>query len=108
MIRRISGSSAAFSSKAKRKLREEKERALRKLEEAESRYESDSSESEEESTPQTFPDVSTEKIIRQNNDLTCGMRCLQNMYGAHIVTRYEEMDYHAKRIRKAFVRCQNV
>lgn len=98
MIRRISGNCAAIRHK-QRKLREEKERALREVEEAKSRYESDSSESEEELTPQTFPDVSTEIIIRQNNDLTCGMRCLQNMYGAYIVTR-EEMDYHAKELEK--------
>lgn len=98
MIRRISGSRASFQRK-QRELREQKERAMRKLEEAESRYHSESSDSEEEITPQTFPNLSTEKIIRQNDDLTCGMRCLQNMYGAHIVTR-EEMDYHAKELEK--------
>ena len=95
---RIAGSRANIRRK-QRELREQQERALRKLEEAESRYESDSDESEGESTPQTFPDVSTEKVIRQDDDLTCGMRCLQNIYGAHIVTR-GEMDHHAQELEK--------
>ena len=94
----ISGSRATIR-RLKREAREQKERALRKLEEAESRFSSSSDESEEESIPQTFPDLSTEKIIRQDDDLTCGMRCLQNIYGAHIVTR-DEMDKHAQELEK--------
>lgn len=94
----ISGSRATVR-RLKREAREQKERALHKLEEAESRYESESDESEEECTPQTFPDVSAEKIIRQDDDLTCGMRCLQNIYGAHIVTR-DEMDHRAQELEK--------
>ena len=48
---------------------------------------------------QTFPDVHA-SVVRQNiTDLTCGMRCLQNMYGQHIVTR-EEMDNVAKDLER--------
>ena len=47
---------------------------------------------------QTFPDSSS-NVIKQHGDLTCGMRCLQNMYGAHIVTR-EEMDNHSKQLEE--------
>jgi len=95
---RVAGSRANIRRK-QQELREQKERALLKLQEAEGRYESESEASEEESAPQTFPDVTTERIIRQYDDLTCGMRCLQNMYGAHIVTR-EEMDHHARELEK--------
>lgn len=94
----ISGSRATIR-RLKREALEQKKRALHKLEEAESRFSSESDESEEESIPQTFPDLSTEKIIRQDDDLTCGMRCLQNIYGAHIVTR-DEMDKHAQELEK--------
>ena len=95
----ISGNLANIRRK-QRELREQKERALRKLEESQCAQESDSEESEEETTPQTFPELVSEKIIRQDSaDLTCGMRCLQNMYGAHIVTR-EEMDHHAQELEK--------
>ena len=44
---------------------------------------------------QTFPTRVTQAVVKQDNDLTCGMRCLQNMYGRHIVTR-DEMDTQAK------------
>lgn len=47
---------------------------------------------------QTFPDSSS-NVIKQHGDLTCGMRCLQNMYGAHIVTR-EEMNNHSKQLEE--------
>ncbi len=49
----------------------------------------------------SFPVTSSlENIIRQSgDDLTCGMRCLQNMYGKHIVSR-QEMDKHAKDLEK--------
>ena len=58
-------------------------------------YEESESEEEEELEPyQTFPMLES-YVIKQHGDLTCGMRCLQNMYGAHIVTR-EEMDNQAK------------
>ena len=58
-------------------------------------YEESESEEEEELEPyQTFPTLESH-VIKQHGDLTCGMRCLQNMYGAHIVTR-EEMDNQAK------------
>ena len=47
---------------------------------------------------QTFPGTLSEPIVvKQHGDLTCGMRCLQNMYGAYIVTR-EEMDTSAKQL----------
>lgn len=53
-------------------------------------------EDEERNQPfQTFPVFGS--VIKQDGDLTCGMRCLQNMYGAHIVTR-TEMDNHAKHL----------
>ena len=49
---------------------------------------------------QTFPVRGKEDmVIKQGHDLTCGMRCLQNIYGAHIVTR-EEMDKQAKILEK--------
>lgn len=55
----------------------------------------ESDDDEEELEPyQTFPTLESH-VIKQHGDLTCGMRCLQNMYGAHIVTR-EEMDNQAK------------
>lgn len=51
-------------------------------------------------TEQTYPQKSTVKVIRQSgNDLTCGMRSLQNMYGQHIVTR-EEMDAKAEELQQ--------
>jgi len=56
------------------------------------------SDSEHETQPyQTFPTSSAQgdAVVKQDYDLTCGMRCLQNMYGVHIVTR-EEMDTKAK------------
>jgi len=56
------------------------------------------SESEPEMEPyQTFPTYLSDDnaVVKQSGDLTCGMRCLQNMYGVHIVTR-EEMDNQAK------------
>ncbi len=58
---------------------------------------SSESESEEEAEPyQTFPVRKNEdSVIKQGHDLTCGMRCLQNIYGTHIVTR-EEMDTQAR------------
>lgn len=76
-------------------LRMELENATRE-EVAEVDYETES-EPEPEAEPfQTFPTSTTDdNVIKQDFDLTCGMRCLQNMYGAHIVTR-QEMDDKAK------------
>lgn len=71
------------------------------------------SESEEESEAeiepyQTFPDAGVEdKVIKQSSDLTCGMRCLQNMYGAHIVTR-QEMDDKAKFLEQEEAKLVNI
>ena len=51
-------------------------------------------------TLQTFPDNSSVTVHRQvEGQLTCGMRCLQNMYGQYIVSR-EEMDAHAQQLEK--------
>ena len=63
-------------------------------------YEESESESEEEELEpyQTFPMLES-PVIKQHGDLTCGMRCLQNMYGAHIVTR-EEMDSRSKKMEE--------
>jgi len=66
------------------------------LDESDSEYESDP----EPEPYQTFPTTARQSdtddtVVKQSNDLTCGMRCLQNMYGIHIVTR-EEMDNQAK------------
>lgn len=59
--------------------------------------------SEEEDEPkvhQTFPKATSSTVVRQmNDDLTCGMRSLQNMYGKHIVTR-EEMDEQAEQLEQ--------
>jgi len=53
-----------------------------------------------ETTSQTFPGNSTITVHRQvDGQLTCGMRCLQNMYGKHIVSR-EEMDRQSKKLEK--------
>lgn len=41
-------------------------------------------------TTQTYPQHQSQ-VVRQHNDLTCGMRVLQNLYSKDIVTR-EEMD----------------
>ena len=47
---------------------------------------------------QTFPTTKTITVHRQlDGQLTCGMRCLQNMYGKHIVSR-EEMDRQSKKL----------
>ena len=69
-------------------LRQELEDATRA--DAEQSPESESEEeSDRETEPfQTFPTSASEEIVvKQDFDLTCGMRCLQNMYGVHIVTR---------------------
>tara|TARA_B110000091_G_scaffold208226_1_gene247569 strand:- start:853 stop:2178 length:1326 start_codon:yes stop_codon:yes gene_type:complete len=47
---------------------------------------------DEDETIQTYPH---QQIVRQGFDLTCGMRCLQNLYDEHIVTR-QEMDEKSK------------
>lgn len=59
------------------------------------------SEPEEVTEPyQTFPNAAcADTVVKQDSDLTCGMRCLQNMYGAHIVTR-QEMDAKALFLEK--------
>ena len=47
------------------------------------------SESEPEMEPyQTFPTYLSDDnaVVKQSGDLTCGMRCLQNMYGAYCHT----------------------
>jgi hypothetical protein len=60
----------------------------------------DDFEEEEDEVAQTFPKNSSMVIHRQDDgELTCGMKCLQNMYGPHIVTR-EEMDSTSKNIEK--------
>lgn len=61
--------------------------------------ECESDEMEREVTLQTFPDIRSSVIRQDSSDLTCGMRCLQNMYGQHIVNR-EEMDQEAKQLEK--------
>lgn len=61
---------------------------------APSKVESSDDEEEEEVIPlQTFPCGQKKvKVVRQkDDDLTCGLRCLQNMYGEWLVDR-EEMD----------------
>lgn len=73
------------------------EKELRELESENTVHSvSDAEVSEEESpmTQQTFPTSTRSKVIHQSNDLTCGMRSLQNMYGRHFVTR-KEMDEKA-------------
>ena len=65
---------------------------------------SSSSEEEEEEeevvTSQTFPPKQTQTIVRQTyNDLTCGMRCIQNLYGRHFITR-TEMDQCARSLEQ--------
>lgn len=68
--------------------------------------ESVSSESEsEEDEPvvygQTFPESEKIKVFRQApDDLLCGLRCLQNMYGPHICDK-SEMDSVAARLQDA-------
>lgn len=54
---------------------------------------------------QTYPDhivrqgsAPTLHIVRQGSDLTCGMRCLQNLYGPNIVTR-SEMDVKSQKLQ---------
>ena len=62
----------------------------------ESESESESEEENDDHVSQTFPQKRQMSIVRQSvGDLTCGMRTLQNLYGAHIVTR-EEMDQRAR------------
>lgn len=61
--------------------------------------EEETDDTEETVTLQTFPTVHSNVIRQDASDLTCGMRCLQNMYGQHIVSR-EEMDNEAKELEK--------
>jgi len=57
-------------------------------------------EKEEEGVQQTFPGISKVSVHRQTDgQLTCGMRCLQNMYGPHIVSR-KEMDVKSRELEK--------
>ena len=57
-------------------------------------------EEEEEGVQQTFPDISKVSVQRQTDgQLTCGMKCLQNMYGPHIVSR-KEMDLKSRELEK--------
>lgn len=63
---------------------------------SESESESESEEENDDHVSQTFPQKRQMSVVRQaGDDLTCGMRTLQNLYGAHIVTR-EEMDQRAR------------
>tara|TARA_B100000780_G_scaffold209084_1_gene149164 strand:+ start:1351 stop:2649 length:1299 start_codon:yes stop_codon:yes gene_type:complete len=77
-------------------LRQEREDAKAKRLMVQEESESESEEEMEEEPYQTFPAHTNEDtVIKQGHDLTCGMRCLQNIYGVHIVTK-EEMDNQAK------------
>lgn len=59
---------------------------------------SDVSEAEsDEEVGMTFPNSETLPVVRQHGDLTCGMRCIQNMYGQYITSR-EEMDEQARQL----------
>lgn len=49
---------------------------------------------------QTFPTRRHDELVRQSSeDLTCGLRALQNLYGPGFTTR-TEMDEHAKRLEE--------
>lgn len=66
------------------------------------KVESSSEEEEEEDIPlQTFPGSHQKvKVVRQkDDDLTCGLRCLQNMYGEWLVDK-EEMDTIASEMQE--------
>lgn len=69
------------------------------------KMDSSSSEEEEEEeeevvSTQTFPQQHVQTVIRQSeDDLTCGMRCMQNLYGETFITR-EEMDICAQKLEK--------
>jgi hypothetical protein len=78
-------------------LRQEREDARAKRQATVQVHSESEDEPETEVEPyQTFPTRRGEDtVIKQGHDLTCGMRCLQNIYGVHIVTR-EEMDNQAK------------
>ena len=75
--------------------KEARERTKTRILFKEEKYVSEEEE-EEEDTIQTFPRLSSMTVHRQvDGQLTCGMKCLQNMYGPHIVNR-EEMDSTSK------------
>ena len=88
------GDREAILARLKRDLELGAKKEFGSYEESESESESDYNEEEELEPYQTFPTLESH-VIKQHGDLTCGMRCLQNMYGAHIVTR-EEMDNQAQ------------
>lgn len=59
-------------------------------------------------TPQqTFPRRFANHIVRQSaNDLTCGLRALQNLYGSGFTSR-QEMNEHAQRLEQEMQCLQN-
>ena len=93
-----------FSSNGKTSLRFLASNILEKVEVDE--YSSSDSDCEEEDTQvemchqQTFPSRRVDTVVRQSaDDLTCGMRCLQNLCGRDIVTR-DVMNTRAKELEK--------
>jgi hypothetical protein len=82
-----------------RRLREKQLRELKSEDTVHSVSDTEVSEEESPMTQQTFPTSTRSKVIHQSNDLTCGMRSLQNMYGRHFVTR-KEMDEKAVDLEK--------
>jgi len=75
-----------------------KQQQKQKLENDSSSEEEEEEEEEEkeEISTQTFPKKHIQTVIRQSSeDLTCGMRCMQNLYGKNFITR-EEMDICAR------------
>ena len=83
----------------KSKRRAARQKKLAQVDDArDDRSESDT-ESVEVTTLHTFPTSTKTKVIHQSNDLTCGMRALQNMYGRHFVNR-KEMDARARSLEE--------
>ena len=95
-----SGDSQKIFQEHLRRLREKKNRNVRNTTRPTASNETASSHTEchEEETIQTYPQRRNEKqVVRQGFDLTCGMRCLQNLYTKHIVTR-TEIDQESKEL----------
>ena len=91
---RYSGSIASILEKERREAESKKKRPLEKV-----IYSSEEEEEPEEEPIQTFPDNENFSVQRQSkNDLLCGLKCLQNMYGPHITNR-EEMDTIAQQLQ---------
>ena len=89
-----------YLEKCKKQLEFKKKQKLKLDQDTSSSESEEEEEEEEEFSSQTFPKKHKQTIVRQTyDDLTCGMRCIQNLYGKHFITR-EEMDTCARTLEQ--------